>query len=73
MEDIIDNYNLGIVEEIKEDRLVLKPVIVIDKTGYEKFKIILDKNTISLYKDEFEEAGGTIMLAYDSNKNIIND
>lgn len=73
MEDIIDNYNLGIVEEIKEDRLILKPVIVIDKTGYEKFEIILDESLIRLYKEEFEEVGGAIMLAYDSNKNIIND
>lgn len=72
MEDIIDDYNLGIVEEIKEDRLILKPVIVIDKTGYENFEIILDESLISLYKEEFGEAGGTIMLAYDSNKNIIN-
>lgn len=73
MEDIIDNYNLGIVEKIKEDRLIMKPVIVIDKTGYENFEIILDEKLIELYREEFEEAGGTIMLAYDSNKNIINN
>lgn len=73
MEDIIDNYNLGIVEEIKDDRVVMKPVIVIDKTGYENFEIILEGKLIDLYKEEFEEAGGTIMLAYDSNKKIINN
>lgn len=71
MENFIDDYNLGLVEEVEEDGLIIKPLIVIDKSSYDEFKVTLDKDSVKLYKDEFESGDGVFILPYDTNKNLI--
>lgn len=50
--DETKDYNLARIDEMLEDGIILKPISVIDGTGYEKFKVTLSKREIRILKEE---------------------
>lgn len=62
------DYNLAKIDEILEDGLILKPISVIDGTGYEKFKVNLSEREIKYLVEENNNS--PIFLPYKDKKLI---
>lgn len=69
--DTLKDYNLGRVDKYLDDGIIIKPVVVMDGTGYEKFKVNLNKDEIKILKVEESESEEILMLPYNSNKILI--
>lgn len=71
MESLIDKYNLGVVDGYLEDGLILKPMVVLDGSGYERFKIEMSKEELDVIKSDEMESENLLVLPYNNNKKLI--
>ncbi|WP_024613861.1 hypothetical protein [Clostridium sp. Ade.TY] len=63
------DYNLGIVYDIFDNGLIIKPIVVIDDSGYDLFKVYLDNE--SLNKFDFNPSSECNLIPYNKNKTLI--
>ena len=67
--DETKDYNLATIERVIDDGIILKPMSVVDGTGYEEFKVTLSKIEIKMLVEENND--DLILLPY-KDKKLIN-
>ncbi|MFQ8921911.1 MAG: hypothetical protein ACLR60_08460 [Clostridium paraputrificum] len=67
--DETKDYNLATIERVLDDGIILKPISVVDGTGYEEFKVTLSKIEIKMLVEENND--DLILLPY-KDKKLIN-
>ncbi|MDB2104842.1 MULTISPECIES: hypothetical protein [Clostridium] len=66
--DETKDYNLARIEKVLDDGIILKPISVVDGTGYKKFKVELSKREINILVEENND--DLILLPYKDKKLI---
>lgn len=62
------NSNIGVIERYVDDGIIVLPIIVIDNSGYDEFKIDIDKVYLDVIQNSSQEFN---VVEYDKNKKII--